>query len=99
MGLPNKLFEYAAAGVPTLAGAGIEPLAAMVARYDAGRAVDPDDRAALVSALRAMLAPEARARYREGARRLHAAHTWARESRVFLDAYTSLLPHLDADHA
>ncbi|MEL6614655.1 MAG: glycosyltransferase [Bacteroidota bacterium] len=98
MGLPNKLFEYAAAGVPTLAGAGIEPLAGFVDRYRAGLAVDPDDASALVAALRQMLAPEAREAFHEGARRLHAAHTWHAESEAFLGAYAPLLPHLHADH-
>lgn len=97
MGLPNKLFEYAAAGVPTLAGSGIEPLAALVRQFDAGIAVDPDQPEAVVQALRtALLDPLARARMREGARALHRAHSWERERETFL---TALSPLLDADHA
>lgn len=97
MGLPNKLFEYAAAGVPTLAGSGIEPLTALVRQFGAGLAVDPENRPALVSALRTMLFDaDTRTRFREGARRLHAAHSWEREREVFLSLYT---PFLDAVHA
>lgn len=97
MGLPNKVFEYAAAGVPVLAGSGIEPLAALVHRYEAGLTVDPDDRPALVAALRALLLdPAALGRAREGVRRLHAENTWERERAVFLSAIS---PLLDAVHA
>lgn len=97
MGLPNKLFEYAAAGVPTLAGSGIEPLAALIRQFGAGQAVDPDDPAALVTAIRALLFdPAVREPARAGARRLHATHSWFHEREVFLSA---LLPLLDAVHA
>ena len=92
MGLPNKLFEYAAAGLPILAGSGIEPLRDVVERTGAGEAVDPNDRPALVAALRRMLtdAP-ARARYREGLARLRAEFTPEREAATFLRAYAPLL--------
>ena len=97
MGLPNKLFEYAAAGVPTLAGSGIEPLAALVRQFDAGIAVDPDQPEAVTHALRTVLLdPETRREMREGARALHRAHSWERERETFL---TALSPLLDADHA
>ena len=93
MGLPNKLFEYAAGGVPTLAGAGIEPLRAMVERYGAGEAVDPDDGAALAAALRrGLLDADLRAERAAGARRLHVAHTWDAERARFLDAFRPPLP-------
>ncbi len=92
LGLPNKLFEYAAAGLPVLAGSGIEPLAAIVERTGAGETVDPSDRAALVAALRRMLLDEAaRARYRDGLARLRAEFTPERETATFLDAYRPLL--------
>ena len=96
MALPNKLFEYAAATVPTLAGAGIEPLADMVTRYGAGLSVDPTDHGALVGAIRHALAPKAQARFAAGARALHAAHTWEEESQTFLRAYRRVLPSLGA---
>ena len=96
MGLPNKVFEYAAAGLPVLAGSGIEPLRDLVVQTGAGEAVDPTDRPALVAALRRMLLdPAARARYRDGLARLRAAYTPERETAAFLDAYAPLLdrPH------
>ena len=92
LGLPNKVFEYAAAGLPVLAGSGIEPLRDLVVGTGAGEAVDPTDRPALVAALRRMLLdPAARGRYRDGLARLRAAHTPARETAAFLDAYAPLL--------
>ncbi|HIG74944.1 MAG TPA: glycosyltransferase [Bacteroidetes bacterium] len=97
MGLPNKLFEYAAAGVPTLAGSGIEPLAALVRQFDAGIVVDPDQPEAVTHALRTVLLdPETRREMRGGARALHRAHSWERERETFL---TALSPLLDANHA
>ncbi len=55
LALPNKLFEYAAAGVPVLAGRGIEPMREAVETAGAGIAVEPRDRAAVAAALRTML--------------------------------------------
>ncbi|HEX8299496.1 MAG TPA: glycosyltransferase family 4 protein, partial [Rubricoccaceae bacterium] len=52
LSLPNKLFEYAAADVPVLAGSGIVPLRAAVEATGAGVVADPEDRAALASAIR-----------------------------------------------
>ena len=92
LGLPNKLFEYAAAGLPVLAGAGIEPLRDAVLAAGAGEAVDPDDRPALVAALHRMLTDgEARAAYRAGLARLRETFSPEREAAVFLDAYAPLL--------
>lgn len=94
MGLPNKLFEYAAAGLPVLSGAGIEPLRDAVLSSGAGEAVDPDDGAALVAALHRMLTDgEARAAYRAGLARLREAFSPEREAAAFLDAYAPLLAH------
>jgi len=88
LSLPNKLFEYAAAGLPVLAGAGAEPLRDLVKRYDAGVVVDPTDHRGMVSAVRlALFDDDARARFRAGAARLHADHDWERERDRFLAAY------------
>ena len=62
LALPNKVFEYAAAGLPILAGSGIRPLADLVQAHGAGPVVDPSDRAALVKALREGLLDEVGAR-------------------------------------
>jgi glycosyltransferase involved in cell wall biosynthesis len=92
MGLPNKLFEFAAAGLPILAGVGVEPMCALVARYGAGPIVDPRDHGALADAVRAALFDaDARARWRAGAARLHADFSWERERERFGAAYAALL--------
>jgi glycosyltransferase involved in cell wall biosynthesis len=92
LALPNKVFEYAAAGLPILAGSGIEPLAALVREHEAGPVVDPSDPEALVGALReGLLNPEAQARYRAGAQALHAAASWRREKASFVGPYAALL--------
>lgn len=92
LALPNKAFEYAAAGLPLLVGSGIEPLRDLVAATGAGEAVDPDDRAALVGALRRMLLDDdARQRYRAGVQRLRERYTPEAETAVFLNAYAPLL--------
>jgi glycosyltransferase involved in cell wall biosynthesis len=92
LSLPNKLFEYAAAGLPVLTGAGIEPMRALVERYDAGPVVDPADRAALAGAIRlALFDSVSRARFRDGAARLNSDFSWERERARFLEAYLPLL--------
>ena len=92
LALPNKVFEYAAAGLPILAGSGIEPLADLVREHGAGPVADPSDPAALTAALREGLLDEgARARYRAGAAALHAATSWEEEKRRFVAPYAALL--------
>ena len=92
LALPNKVFEYAAAGLPILAGSGIRPLAELVRAHDAGPVVDPQDRTALVAALQSgLLNSDARARYRAGAVALHQSAAWEQEKTRFIAPYTALL--------
>lgn len=91
MGLPNKLFEYAAADVPVLAGAGIVPLRAAVEAHGAGVVADPEDRPALVAAIRRGLDPAARPAFLAGLGRLREAFRWEHEAARFRDAYARLL--------
>lgn len=90
MGLPNKLFEYAAADVPILAGAGIVPLRDAVLTHGAGVAADPNDRAALSAAIRAGLDPANRPGFENGLASLRAAFRWEHEAARFRDAYARL---------
>ena len=82
LSLPNKLFEYLAAGVPVLASP--LPEIARVAR-DVGVLADPGDPAAVAAALRAALDPTRRAGWRVNTSRALAPHTWSHGRRAFLD--------------
>jgi glycosyltransferase involved in cell wall biosynthesis len=78
MTLPNKLYEYVAAGVPVLS-SGVPVLAGEVRRHELGLVADPADPAALAAAIRAMLDPAAQARLRAAVSRLAAETGWDRE--------------------
>ncbi len=91
LALPNKLFEYAAADVPILAGAGIVPLRDAVETHGAGVVADPTDVPALADALRRGLDPAARPAFRDGLVRLRDTFRWEDDAARFRDAYASLL--------
>jgi len=82
LALPNKLFEYAAAGVPVVA-SDLPELRRVVDGHRLGALVPPGDRTALVHALRAVLAGG-----RSGA---IGDLSWARERERLLAAYERLL--------
>jgi glycosyltransferase involved in cell wall biosynthesis len=84
--LPNKLFEYAAAGLPVVA-SDVPVIAEHVARTGAGLTADPSDVHSVRAALRSALDPDRNARLREAARRAAAGATWASESERLADAY------------
>lgn len=86
MTLPNKLYEYAAAGLPVLS-SDVPVLAREVREHGIGAVADPADPAAVAAALRAVLEPEANARFREATRRLAAEATWEREREKLADVY------------
>jgi len=91
LALPNKLFEYAAADVPILAGAGIVPLRGAVEQFGAGVVADPADVPALAEAIREGLAPARRPAFRAGLERLREAFAYRHEAARFRDAYADLL--------
>ena len=57
--LPNKLYEYAAAGVPVLA-SDLPVIASTVREWDAGEVVPPADPAAIAAGMARLLDPDAR---------------------------------------
>ena len=81
LSLPNKLFEYLAAGVPVLA----SPLPEIRRVVDQGVGVlaDPDDPAAVAAALRRALDPGARAGWASRTRDVLEPYAWNHGRRTF----------------
>jgi glycosyltransferase involved in cell wall biosynthesis len=87
--LPNKLFEYTAAGVPVL-GTRLPMIDDFISRHGVGMTAAPGDVGDVAAKLRAMLEPDANARMREAARRAAATLTWAGEQELLATAYGQL---------
>jgi glycosyltransferase involved in cell wall biosynthesis len=91
--LPNKLFEYAAAGVPVLA-SDLPVLAAVVRGEGLGEVVPANDPGAIAAGLRRLLEPD---RWSDQTRRTQAfacANNWTTEARRLAEVYTDLTaPH------
>jgi glycosyltransferase involved in cell wall biosynthesis len=86
MTLPNKLYEYVAAGLPVLS-SDVPVLAREVREHGIGTVADPADPAAVAAALQAALEPDANARFRAAAARLAAEATWEREREKLAAVY------------
>lgn len=86
MTLPNKLYEYVAAGLPVLS-SDVPVLARQVREHGVGTVADPADPVAVAAALRAVLEPEANARFRAAAARLATEAVWEREREKLAAAY------------
>jgi glycosyltransferase involved in cell wall biosynthesis len=87
--LPNKLFEYTAAGVPVL-GSRLPMISDFISRHGVGLTAAPGDVHDVAEKLRAMIEPEANARMREATHRAAAMLTWAGERERLETAYTEL---------
>ncbi len=88
--LPNKLFEYAAAGVPVLA-SDLPTIAMVVRTQGLGEVVHYDDPHGIAAGLQRLIEP---ARWSEAARRSHAfaqANNWSAESRMLASIYARAL--------
>ena len=93
--LPNKLFEYAAAGVPILA-SDVPVIAAVVRGEGLGEVVAPADPRAIAAGVERLLQPE---RWRLAAKRVSgfaAAHDWAGEACVLTSTYERAVGELAA---
>ena len=90
LSLPNKLFEYLAAGVPVLA----SPLPEIrpVVEQGVGVLADPADPAAVADALRQSLDADRRARWAAAAPAALAPYTWTAGRRTFRALIDRLLP-------
>lgn len=84
--LPNKLFEYAAAGVPILA-SDMPVLAGVVASERIGEVVAVQDVAAVAAGMQRLADQSANAAVAERVRNFAARETWEREQAVLASAY------------
>ena len=92
--LPNKLFEYAAAGLPMLA-SDLPVIGALVESEGLGAVVAPDNVARISAAMRALIEPQRNAEVRARVRSFADRVTWKRERRLLEQLYTSLMPARD----
>jgi glycogen synthase len=91
LALPNKLFEYLAAGVPVVV-SDLPEMAAVVRRFDVGLVIPHDDATALTAALRQALEDEAaRERWRANIPSVFRALDPEADRQRFLAVYRALL--------
>jgi glycosyltransferase involved in cell wall biosynthesis len=90
--LPNKLFQYMAAGIPVVA-SDFEQVREVVDGSDAGLTVDTTNPGAIAAALRTLLAdPATRTRMGNNGRAAIASeYNWDRSAKALLGVYRSVL--------
>jgi glycosyltransferase involved in cell wall biosynthesis len=92
MSLPNKLFEYTAAGVPVLASE-LPVMGPLVREEGIGEVVPPADVDAIAAAMRRLIDPVRNAVVRDRVRAFGERVNWQHERRVLEEVYASLEPH------
>ena len=88
--LPNKLFEYALAGLPIL-GSDLPMIARFVDEHGLGATVDPDDPRAIAAALGDLLEPRRNAKHRRAAAESAASLDWTLEREILSGVYRDAL--------
>jgi glycosyltransferase involved in cell wall biosynthesis len=86
LSLPNKLFEYLAAGLPILA-ADVPTIAAFVERHDVGLIVPPDEPEEIARAMLEIVEPERNRHLRVAVAETAARLSWEREAEGLKRAY------------
>jgi glycosyltransferase involved in cell wall biosynthesis len=90
LSLPNKIYEYLAAGIPVVASHSPE-LTQLVDQYEVGETCDPDRPTDIARAIAAVLDDRERyERLRENVRRAAPEMTWESEEKRFLTAVREL---------
>ncbi|MEA2310352.1 MAG: hypothetical protein QOE28_320, partial [Solirubrobacteraceae bacterium] len=82
---PNKLFEYMAAGLPSLA-SDLPVIRSYLERFGCGAVARPDDPSDIARRLAWLLEPEHNRRCRDAAERAARVMSWASERHVLADA-------------
>ncbi len=88
--LPNKLFEYARAGLPVV-GSDLPMITRFVSDHDVGATVDPEDIEGIAAALAATVAPERNQELRAAAERAGRSLDWRKERELLADVYRDAL--------
>jgi len=91
LSLPNKLFEYAAAGVPVLA-SDLPVIGPLVREAGIGEVVAPDDVDGIAAAMHRLVDAREDATLRQRVRAFALRTTWAQERHVLESVYASLPP-------
>jgi glycosyltransferase involved in cell wall biosynthesis len=89
MSLPNKLFEYVAAGMPLIA-TDLPVMGPLVRDEGIGEVVPPGDVKAIAAALRRLADPARNAEVRKRVRAFGKHTNWEQERRVLEDVYAGL---------
>lgn len=89
LSLPNKLFEYVAAGIPVLA-SDLPVIAPLVRHEGLGEVVAPDDVDAISAAMRRLADAGASEGFRPGLREFAKRSAWAHEKHLLAEVYESL---------
>ncbi len=89
LALPNKLFEYIAAGLPVI-GADLPEVSALIAERGIGWTADPEDPVALAAVIRAALQSRGDDLLRARVRAAHTDLQWDVEKRRLTDLYEAL---------
>jgi glycosyltransferase involved in cell wall biosynthesis len=88
--LPNKLFEYALAGLPVL-GSDIPMIASFVGEHQVGDVVDPADVDAIAARIGELTEPARNAELRAAVRRAARSLDWSHERQVLERVYREVL--------
>ena len=90
LALPNKLFEYLNAGLPTIV-SDFPELGRVVKDFDVGLAVDPSSPDAVAEAIQRMVDNEPeRLRWKSNTSKVSETFSWSRASQVMTRAYLTL---------
>ena len=89
MSLPNKLFEYTAAGVPVLASE-LPVMGPLVREEGLGEVVPPADVDAIAAAMRRLIDPVRNAAVRDRVSAFGERVNWQHERRVLEEVYAGL---------
>jgi glycosyltransferase involved in cell wall biosynthesis len=86
MSLPNKLFEYVAAGVPVL-GSDLPSIGRLIAEHQIGLVAEPNQVRDVAAKLAAMLEPKRNDEFRRAVRAAAVQLRWESESRLLAETY------------